>query len=188
MNNKMVYSEEADVPVESGCEDKNVTVNPWKDKCDMTLNLNNEIYRYYGETNSRNERNGYGRTEQPNGRTAYEGEYFKDHREGFGVHYYKDDGVSYAGTWKNNKREGMGVGFKPDDGSVLAGKWSDNKPQGVCVKFDKEGNVTYYGKYVDGKREGFSVVFREDGVLEVVKWKNDEKSPLVREIDLSELI
>ena len=188
MNNKMVYSEEADVPVESGCEDKNVTVNPWKDKCDMTLNLNNEIYRYYGETNSRNERNGYGRTEQPNGRTAYEGEYFKDHREGFGVHYYKDDGVYYAGTWKNNKREGMGVGFKPDDGSVLAGKWSDNKPQGVCVKFDKEGNVTYYGKYVDGKREGFSVVFREDGVLEVVKWKNDEKSPLVREIDLSELI
>lgn len=188
MNNKTVYSEEADVPSQSCCEDSTVAVNPWKDKCDMTLNLNNEIYRYYGETNSRNERNGYGRTEQPNGRTAYEGEYFKDHRDGFGVHYYKNDGVSYVGSWKNNKREGMGVGFKPDDGSALAGKWHENNPQGVCVKFDKEGNVTYYGKYVDGKREGFSVIFREDGVLEIVKWKNDEKSPLVREIDLSELI
>lgn len=181
------FQEEDDVS-DSFCGGSNVAVNPWKDKCDMTLNLGSEVYRYYGETNSRNERNGYGRTEQPNGRTAYEGEYFKDHREGFGVHYYKDDGVSYAGSWKNNKREGMGVGFKPEDGSVLAGKWQNNKPSGVCVKFDREGNVTYYGKYIDGKREGFSVVFREDGVLEIVKWKNDEKSPLVREIDLSELI
>lgn len=185
-NKKTVYSEEADL--KDSCGEKAVSVNPWKDKCDMTLNLSNEIYRYYGETNSRNERNGYGRTEQPNGRTAYEGEYFKDHRDGFGVHYYKDDGISYAGSWKNNRREGMGVGFKPEDGSVLAGKWHENKPQGMCVKFDKEGNVTYYGKYADGRREGFSVVFREDGVLEIVKWKNDEKSPLVREIDLNELV
>lgn len=184
---RFYYDEEAE-PEDSFCEESNVAVNPWKSKCDMTLNLGSEVYRYYGETNSRNERNGYGRTEQPNGRTAYEGEYFKDHREGFGVHYYKEDGVSYAGSWKNNKREGMGVGFKSEDGSVLAGKWQNNKPSGVCVKFDRDGNVTYYGKYTDGKREGFSVVFREDGVLEIVKWKNDEKSPLVREIDLSDLI
>lgn len=181
------YYEEADTADSYGGEG-NIAMNPWKGKCDMTLNHGSRVYRYYGETNSRNERNGYGRTEQPNGRTAYEGEYFKDHRDGFGVHYYKNDGVSYAGTWKNNRREGMGVGFKPEDGSVLAGKWQDNKPSGVCVKFDREGNVSYYGKYVDGKREGFSVVFREDGVLEIVKWKNDEKSPLVREIDLSELV
>ena len=174
--------------LEAESQPEDTVINPWKEKCDMTLNLGSEVYRYYGETNSRNERNGYGRTEQPNGRTAYEGEYFKDRREGFGVHYYKDDGLSYAGTWKNNKREGMGVGFKSEDGSVLAGKWSQNKPQGVCVKFDKDGNVTYYGKYTDGKRDGFSVVFREDGVLEIVKWKNDEKSPLVREIDLKDLI
>ncbi|MBD9120696.1 MAG: hypothetical protein EGQ04_01155 [Ruminococcaceae bacterium] len=79
---------------------------------DLIINSGNEKYCYYGDINDDCMRDGYGRTEMSNGKTAYEGNYKNNKRNGFGSFYYKNGGLCYTGEWKDNKRNGFGVGVR----------------------------------------------------------------------------
>ena len=118
---------------------------------DLIINSGNEKYCYYGDINDDCMRDGYGRTEMSNGKTAYEGNY------------------------KNNKRNGFGVGVRSSDGSFHAGTWSNNKPEGVGARFDKYGKLSYIANFKNGKESGLCVEYREDGGITIFKWVNDAK-------------
>lgn len=142
---------------------------------DLIINSGGERYLYFGELNDNLLRDGYGRTEMSNGKTAYEGNYKDNKRSGFGSFYYRDGGLCYCGEWKDNKREGFGIGIRSSDNSFHTGGWSDNKPQGIGARFDKYGNLSYVSNYENGKENGLCVQFNSDGSVTVFKWKNDEK-------------
>lgn len=150
-------------------------LNQSNDSADLIINSGGERYLYYGELNENSLRDGYGRTEMDNGKTAYEGNYKNNKRDGFGSYYYKDGGLCYTGEWKNNKRNGFGLGVRSSDGSYHAGGWTDNKPNGMGVRFDKYGNLSYVSNFKDGKETGLCVEFREDGGISIFKWIDDTK-------------
>lgn len=142
---------------------------------DLIINSGNEKYCYYGDINDDCMRDGYGRTEMSNGKTAYEGNYKNNKRNGFGSFYYKNGGLCYTGEWKDNKRNGFGVGVRSSDGSFHAGIWSNNKPEGVGARFDKYGKLSYIANFKNGKESGLCVEYREDGGITIFKWVNDAK-------------
>ncbi len=142
---------------------------------DLIINSGNEKYCYYGDINDDCMRDGYGRTEMSNGKTAYEGNYKNNKRNGFGSFYYKNGGLCYTGEWKDNKRNGFGVGVRSSDGSFHAGTWSNNKPEGVGARFDKYGKLSYIANFKNGKESGLCVEYREDGGITIFKWVNDAK-------------
>lgn len=142
---------------------------------DLIINSGNEKYCYYGDINDDCMRDGYGRTEMSNGKTAYEGNYKNNKRNGFGSFYYKNGGICYTGEWKDNKRNGFGVGVRSSDGSFHAGTWSNNKPEGVGARFDKYGKLSYIANFKNGKESGLCVEYREDGGITIFKWVNDAK-------------
>lgn len=142
---------------------------------DLIINNGNEKYCYYGDINDDCMRDGYGRTEMSNGKTAYEGNYKNNKRNGFGSFYYKNGGLCYTGEWKDNKRNGFGVGVRSSDGSFHAGTWSNNKPEGVGARFDKYGKLSYIANFKNGKESGLCVEYREDGGITIFKWVNDAK-------------
>ena len=150
-------------------------LNQSNDSADLIINSGGERYLYYGELNENSLRDGYGRTEMDNGKTAYEGNYKNNKRDGFGSYYYKDGGLCYTGEWKNNKRNGFGLGVRSSDGSYHAGGWTDNKPNGMGVRFDKYGKLSYVSNFKDGKETGLCVEFREDGGISIFKWIDDTK-------------
>ena len=142
---------------------------------DLIINSGNEKYCYYGDINDDCMRDGYGRTEMSNGKTAYEGNYKNNKRNGFGSFYYKNGGLCYTGEWKDNKRNGFGVGVRSSDGSFHAGTWSNNKPEGVGARFDKYGKLSYIANFKNGKESVLCVEYREDGGITIFKWVNDAK-------------
>lgn len=142
---------------------------------DLIINSGNEKYCYYGDINDDCMRDGYGRTEMSNGKTAYEGNYKNNKRNGFGSFYYKNGGLCYTGEWKDNKRNGFGVGVRSSDGSFHAGTWSNNKPEGVGARFDKYGKLSYIANFKNGKESGLCVEYRDDGGITIFKWVNDAK-------------
>lgn len=142
---------------------------------DLIINSGNEKYCYYGDINDDCMRDGYGRTEMSNGKTAYEGNYKNNKRNGFGSFYYKNGGLCYTGEWKDNKRNGFGVGVRSSDGSFHAGIWSNNRPEGVGARFDKYGKLSYIANFKNGKESGLCVEYREDGGITIFKWVNDAK-------------
>lgn len=142
---------------------------------DLIINSGNEKYCYYGDINDDCMRDGYGRTEMSNGKTAYEGNYKNNKRNGFGSFYYKNGGLCYTGEWKDNKRNGFGVGVRSSDGSFHAGTWSNNKPEGVGARFDKYGKLSYIANFKNSKESGLCVEYREDGGITIFKWVNDAK-------------
>ena len=142
---------------------------------DLIINSGNEKYCYYGDINDDCMRDGYGRTEMSNGKTAYEGNYKNNKRNGFGSFYYKNGGLCYTGEWKDNKRNGFGVGVRSSDGSFHAGTWGNNKPEGVGARFDKYGKLSYIANFKNGKESGLCVEYREDGGITIFKWVNDAK-------------
>ena len=143
---------------------------------DLIINSGNEKYCYYGDINDDCMRDGYGRTEMSNGKTAYEGNYKNNKRNGFGSFYYKNGGLCYTGEWKDNKRNGFGVGVRSSDGSFHAGTWSNNKPEGIGARFDKYGKLSYIANFKNGKESGLCVEYREDGGITIFKWVNDAKN------------
>ena len=153
----------------------NQSLEQSQNSADLIINSGGERYLYYGELNENLLRDGYGRTQMDNGKTAYEGNYKNNKRDGFGSYYYKDGGLCYTGEWKNNKRNGFGLGVRSSDGSYHAGGWSDNKPDGMGVRFDKYGNLSYVSNFKDGKETGLCVEFREDGGISIFKWIDDTK-------------
>lgn len=142
---------------------------------DLIINSGNEKYCYYGDIKDDCMRDGYGRTEMSNGKTAYEGNYKNNKRNGFGSFYYRNGGLCYTGEWKDNKRNGFGVGVRSSDGSFHAGTWSNNKPEGVGARFDKYGKLSYIANFKNGKESGLCVEYREDGGITIFKWVNDAK-------------
>lgn len=142
---------------------------------DLIINSGNEKYCYYGDINDDCMRDGYGRTEMSNGKTAYEGNYKNNKRNGFGSFYYKNGGLCYTGEWKDNKRNGFGVGVRSSDGSFHAGTWNNNKPEGVGARFDKYGKLSYIANFKNGKESGLCVEYRDDGGITIFKWVNDAK-------------
>lgn len=142
---------------------------------DLIINSGNEKYCYYGDINDDCMRDGYGRTEMSNGKTAYEGNYKNNKRNGFGSFYYKNGGLCYTGEWKDNKRNGFGIGVRSSDGSFHAGTWSNNKPEGVGARFNKYGKLSYIANFKNGKESGLCVEYREDGGITIFKWVNDAK-------------
>ncbi|WP_283608799.1 MORN repeat-containing protein [Faecalispora anaeroviscerum] len=131
-----------------------------------------ERYHYYGEVLD-DQRHGRGRTEMPDGKTAYEGTYSRGRRDGFGAYYYRTGRLCYAGTWKKDRREGVGVGFRPDASGLYAGTWKNDRPGGCGAVIGPDGSVCYAGALENGQRHGMGASFRtKDGTLLVARWKN----------------
>jgi hypothetical protein len=128
-----------------------------------------ESYLYFGALIG-GLRQGRGRTQMENGRTAYEGGYLGDKRDGFGVYYYKSGKLCYAGNWKQNLRDGMGVAFGSTDGSVFIGRWKDGIPTGRGSAFDMEGNLLYTGDWKDGKPHGEGTEYRNGRAVRTGRW------------------
>lgn len=131
-----------------------------------------ERYRYFGELLD-GLRHGRGRTEMPDGKTAYEGTYSRGRRDGLGAYYYKTGRLCYAGAWRNDRREGAGVGFRPDGSSLYAGTWRNDRPSGSGAVIGPDGSVCYAGAIENGRRHGVGASFRtKDGTLLVARWQN----------------
>ena len=138
---------------------------------DSVIDGRNAKYLYYGELNSDNKRDGFGRTATEDGRTAYEGEYSNNKRNGIGAYYYKDSGLCYYGQWKDNKREGVGVGVSSLDKSIHVGKFSANKPCGDGVRIEENGDIRFIKKVLSN---GITVEFKfENDKVIVVKYNEN---------------
>ena len=133
------------------------------------------VYSYYGDTDEDGKRTGRGRTESPEGYTAYDGEYSNDKRDGFGVFYYKNGDINYVGEWSQNKRNGCGVGYRTSDGTMHIGKWVENKPENIGARFDKSGNFIDIANYLDGVKHGKCISLDESGNFVISVWENGEK-------------
>lgn len=133
------------------------------------------VYSYYGDTDEDGKRTGRGRTESPEGYTAYDGEYSNDKRDGFGVFYYKNGDINYVGEWSQNKRNGCGVGYRTSDGTMHIGKWVENKPENIGARFDKSGNFIDIANYLDGVKHGKCISLDERGNFVISVWENGEK-------------
>lgn len=120
---------------------------------------------------------GRGRTQQPNGLTAYDGEFENGKRQGFGSYYYKDGNLCYAGFWKDDKRDGLGVSFRGEDHALHVAKWQEGKPDGMVSLFDSQGNLRYSGRMEDGMKQGVGITYdQESGRVFVGKWENGEST------------
>lgn len=175
LNVMMNNSKENEQPKVVTSVNETPQVERFDKNADLIINSGNEKYCYYGDINDDCMRDGYGRTEMSNGKTAYEGNYKNNKRNGFGSFYYKNGGLCYTGEWKDNKRNGFGVGVRSSDGSFHAGTWSNNKPEGVGARFDKYGKLSYIANFKNGKESGLCVEYREDGGITIFKWVNDAK-------------
>lgn len=175
LNAMMNNSKENEQPKVVTSVNETPQVERFDKNADLIINSGNEKYCYYGDINDDCMRDGYGRTEMSNGKTAYEGNYKNNKRNGFGSFYYKNGGLCYTGEWKDNKRNGFGVGVRSSDGSFHAGTWSNNKPEGVGARFDKYGKLSYIANFKNGKESGLCVEYREDGGITIFKWVNDAK-------------
>ena len=131
-----------------------------------------ESYLYFGRLIN-GLREGRGRTQSADGKTAYEGGYRADLREGFGVYYYKSGRLCYAGGWKRNLRDGMGVAFGSRDGSIFVGRWKDGVATGRGSAFDMDGNLTYTGEWKNGRRHGRGTEYRKGRVTRTGLWRED---------------
>ncbi len=119
---------------------------------DLIINSGNEKYCYYGDINDDCMRDGYGRTEMSNGKTAYEGNYKNNKRNGFGSFYYKNGGLCYTGEWKDNKFNGQGTLIQTD-GTKYKGGFVNGMEEGSGIQEDKNGN-RYEGFFKQGKKHG----------------------------------
>lgn len=131
-----------------------------------------EYYLYFGPLQD-GKRQGRGRTQMENGRTAYEGVFADDKRDGFGTYYYKSGRLCYAGNWQQNQRSGLGASFSARDGSLFVGQWENNTPTGRGAAFDGEGTLSYYGMWLDGRRDGHGTEYFNGKVLYEGSWRND---------------
>ncbi len=114
------------------------------------------------------------RTQQPNGLTAYDGEYKDGKRDGFGSYYYQNGNLCYAGFWKEGQKDGLGVSFRNSDQALHVARWKEGKAEGFTALFDREGDLRYAGRIEGGKKQGAGVSYhREDGTLFVGSWEND---------------
>ena len=130
----------------------------------------NESYNYTG-TLIEGKREGRGRTDQPNGLTAFDGEYKDNKKNGFGSSYSQNGNLSYVGSWKDDKKDGVGVSFREKDHALHVCKWADGKPEGFTTLFDADGNLRYSGKIIDGKKTGVGISYRKaDDTVFVGKW------------------
>ncbi len=129
-----------------------------------------ESYLYFGGLLD-GLRHGRGRTQMPNGWTAYEGGYAEDKREGFGVYYYQNGAPCYVGDWKKNRRNGAGVAFPSEGKGMYVGRWEEDQPVGLGVSFDGKGNLNYAGRVGKLGKEGIGVSYDPDaGTVFVGKW------------------
>lgn len=164
-----IYHSE-DFSVKNG--DYNISDKPTPNK---VIDDGESKFTYYGSLDENGNRSGYGRTETPMGKTAYEGQYKDDMRNGFGSFYYKDGAINYVGDWTENKRDGRGVGFRSTDGEIHVGKWKDNAPENMGARFDKDGNFISINNFVHGIKDGVGISFDEKGNLVISKWVNNHE-------------
>ena len=114
---------------------------------------------------------GRGRTEQPNGLTAYDGDYMDGKRHGFGSYYYKDGALCYAGFWKDDRKDGVGVSFRNSDHALHVAPWEEGRPGKFASLFDRSGSLRYAGRIENGKKQGVGISYNgEDGSVFVGKW------------------
>lgn len=140
----------------------------------LTLIRDGTETRYTGEIEN-GLREGFGRTESPEGITLYEGEYKNDLREGFGAHHYKSGAISYVGDFKADKRDGFGVSFRENDHSLHVSRWKDGKPEGYATLFDPNGAMRFAGKIIDGKKQGAGISIDPDtDTLFIAKYEDNE--------------
>lgn len=159
---------------EKNDDDKVQMFEDYDEEPDLSIESSGENYRYYGQINDNNERDGYGRTVTSEGTTAYEGEYKEDKRNGFGAFYYKDGRINYVGNWNKNTRNGFGIGFRGSDGSAHIGNWFNNQPEGLGARFEKDGSFVFLGSYYDGKKQGKGITLDDDGSFIVSVFKDDK--------------
>lgn len=172
------FSEDDDINIYHG-EDFNLKKGDYQTKnkpvSDKEITDGSDKFSYYGSLDKNGMRNGYGRTETAQGKTAYEGEYKNDMRNGFGCFYYKDGSINYIGDWVDNKRNGRGIGFRSSDGEIHIGKWNDNFPEKLGARFDKDGNFISLNHYLHGNKHGIGISFDKSGNLIVTKWNNNNE-------------
>ncbi len=129
-------------------------------------------------------RTGKGRSEQPGGLTAYEGDYKDGKRQGFGSHYYKNGDLSYAGFWRDDKKDGLGVSFREGDHALHVSRWVQGRPGQQVSLFDKDGGLRFGGRIVGGKKEGAGVsISSADGSVLVTKWADGQNTGLASAFD-----
>ena len=117
-------------------------------------------------------REGYGRTQAPDGRTAYEGGYSAGKRDGFGVYYYKSGKICYVGGWKQDLRHGFGVAFGAKDGSLFVGHWKGGCATGEGTEFSAGGSLLYTGGWKDGLRHGRGTEYSGGRIVRSGFWEN----------------
>ncbi len=157
--------------------DENASVVPADEekKSDAVVSTASGDYVYYGSVDESGLRSGRGRTEAPNGITAYDGEYAQGKRDGFGVFYYKNGDINYVGEWKENQRSGAGVGYRTSDGTMHLGRWENNSPSGYGARFDKSGLFIDVADYKNGVKNGKCISLDENGNFYISFWENGKK-------------
>lgn len=162
-----------DVPKEAACGPDETPMFPAITAAKRIVISAQESYYYFGKVVN-GLRNGHGRTQTPDGQTAYEGHYRDDMRDGYGTYYYKSGKICYTGQWRDNQRDGIGVSFEPDKDSIQVGRWREDQLEGPSAVFDGQGNLEFAGKIENGERQGAGIAYSaEDGTVFVGKWKNN---------------
>lgn len=140
----------------------------------ITLIRSGEPMRYIGGAVD-GKRDGFGRTESPEGFTVYEGEYKDDKRDGFGTHHYKSGAVSYIGDFKADQRDGFGVSFRENDHSLHVSHWANGKPEGYAALFDPSGTMRFAGKIIDGQKQGAGIsIDTEKDTVFIAKYEDNK--------------
>lgn len=169
--------EEIPVPILSAKETDGEIEPTEKAVKDEVSAVVSDNYLYYGSLNENGQRDGHGRTAQPDGTTTYDGTYEKDQRHGFGVYYYKNGQPCYVGAWEHNLRQGLGISFRSDLNGYHIGTWKEDSPCGKSTIFDKDGNLRFSGQIENGKKEGLGIMrSAKDGSVFIGKWKNGVQS------------
>ncbi len=164
-----IETESSDAVVDDIFDDEFIVAqNPVPDSIIESFNAK---YLYFGETDSNNNRVGFGRTTTEDGHTAYEGRYINNKRDGLGAYYYKDGQLCYYGNWKQNKRDGFGVGVSSFDNSVHIGTFKDNKPVLDGVRVSSNGDIRFIKKVLSNN---VTVVMEFEGDKVIVKKYNPD--------------
>ncbi len=149
-------------------------IPPHVERCTKRIVISaEESYTYFGKVID-GLRQGRGRTQMQNGRTAYEGDYCNDKRDGFGTYYYKSGKICYVGDWKGNKRDGVGIAYSSHDGSIFVGRWKDNIPTGSGAAFDVNGSLIYTGEWENGLRHGHGTEYKNGEVIFSGEFREDK--------------
>lgn len=130
---------------------------------------------YFGTLDSKNNRRGYGRTQNSKGQTLYEGEYLNDMKNGFGVTYFKSGKVAYVGNHINDYYNGFGIEFRATDGSIAIGDFKDSSREFISAKFDKLGKLSFASSRFEENTCNINVNL-ENG--DIVITGNDEDGPI----------